>query len=223
MPYPYIDTPRTEADGNATFLTNGGLRSALRPNLSVLDSAENSFQIPSKDEDIIRSIEKRRNGDMSTPRAGASKSTRNGGMTDRRTSLGAKGEFTPLMRSATRNNYLRSAVRASGGGYKTPAHLRDGYRSNGNTPGLPPMDMTEIYEEGSMAPEDPTPLPQMVSSSPQSTPLPTASQRNGVLENGKNGLSLKEQENVGLFTSSSWRNALICARQLTSWTKKTLD
>ena len=71
MAFPYIDTPRTEADGNATFLTNGGLRSALRPNLSVLDSAENSFQIPSKDEDIIRSIEKRRNGDMSTPRAGA--------------------------------------------------------------------------------------------------------------------------------------------------------
>ena len=107
------------------------------------------------------------------------------------------------MRSVTRNNYLRnmSVVRGSGVP-KTPAYLKDGYRSNGNTPGLPPIDATNIYEDGgttSMAMDDITPLPQVASSSPNGTPLPSFSRKGGaggVLDTDQNMLSLKEQENV---------------------------
>lgn len=94
-----------------------------------------------------------------------------------------------------------SAVRASGVP-KTPAYLKDGYRSNGNTPGLPAMDATNIYEDGgttSMAMDDITPLPQVASSSPNGTPLPSFSRKGGaggVLDTDQNMLSLKEQENV---------------------------
>lgn len=212
MPLPYIDTPRTEIDGNATYLTNG-FRSARRGNLSALDSLENSFQTPSKDDDIIKALENQRrssNGvNMSTPRAGSSgigsKLSRSI-LNDRRnlpTAAPPKGEFTPMMKSATRNNFLRnlSAARTSGVP-KTPAYLKEGYQSNRNTPGLPPMDMTDIYEEGatgSMAVDDVTPLPQVASSSAQSTPLPILPRRDGaggIVDDGQNMLSLKEQENV---------------------------
>lgn len=208
MPLPYIDTPRTEV-GNATYLTNG-LRSAYRGNLSALDSVENSFQTPSKDEDIIKTLEARRrasNGANQTPRvSGSGARSSRIALNDRRTlpaNAPPKGEFTPMMRSVTRNNYLRnmSAVRASGVP-KTPAYLKEGYRSNGNTPGLPPTDATNIYEDGatsSMAMDDVTPLPQVASSSPQSTPLPFLSRKGGaggVLDTDQNMLSLKEQENV---------------------------
>jgi chromosome segregation ATPase len=208
MPLPYIDTPRTEIDGNATYLTNG-LRSAYRGNLSALDSVENSFQTPSKDEDIIKTLEARRrasNVANQTPRAPTTGARSSRISLNERRALPAnaplKGEFTPMMRSVARNNYLRniSAARASTG-LKTPAHLKDGYRSNGNTPGLPPIDITNIYEDGvnsSMAMDDVTPLPQVVSSSARSTPLPSMSRKGGleVLESDQNMLSLKEQENV---------------------------
>ncbi|KAH8693003.1 putative spindle-pole body protein [Talaromyces proteolyticus] len=209
MPLPYIDTPRTEVDGNATYLTNG-LRSAYRGNLSALDSVENSFQTPSKDEDIIKTLEgERRVSDkpnLNTPRASSSaaRTTRNV-LYDRQnlpTAAVPKGEFTPMMRSVTRNNYLRnlSAVKASAAP-KTPAYLRQGNRSNGNTPGLPQIDTTDLFDEGatsSLAVHDVTPLPQVASSSPQSTPLPYLSRSgNGLLsENDQNMLSLKEQENA---------------------------
>ncbi|KAL1967585.1 hypothetical protein VTN77DRAFT_3100 [Rasamsonia byssochlamydoides] len=204
MPLPYIDTPRTEIDGNATYLTNG-LRSAVRGNLSALDSVENSFQTPSKDEDIIKVMDNRQRRsssgfNLSTPRAGngaGSRSTRNA-LNDRRnlpTAAPPKGEFTPMMRSVTRNNFLRnmSAVRGSGAP-KTPAYLKEGYRSNGNTPGLPSMDMTDVYEEGATV-DEPTPLPQVASSSAQSTPLPSL-RRDGagaVVSDGQM-MTLKEQE-----------------------------
>jgi len=206
MALPYIDTPRTEADGNATYLTNG-LRSAARTNLSALDSVENSFEIPSKDEDIVQMMEngrKRQSGggfSLSTPRAGTGpKSTRNA-LNDRRnlpSQAPQKGEFTPLMRSATKNNFLRNltASRRSAAP-QTPAYLRQSYRSNGETPGLPSMDETETYEDGMT--EEPTPLPQVASSSAQSTPLPTLPGRDGgggVLNDGQKMMTLKEQEKV---------------------------
>lgn len=209
MPLPYIDTPRTEIDGNATYLTNG-LRSAYRGNLSVLDSVENSFQTPSKDEDIIKTLETRKrasNGGNQTPRvSGAGARNSRSTLNERRTlpaNAPPKGEFTPMMRSVTRNNYLRnmSAVRASTAP-KTPAYLKEGYRSNGNTPGLPPIDATNIYEDGatsSMALDDVTPLPQVASSSVRGTPLLSRKGGAGLLDNDQNMLSLKEQENVRTF------------------------
>lgn len=211
MPLPYIDTPRTEIDGNATYLTNG-LRSAARTNLSALDSVENSFQTPSKDEDIVKAIENRQRRsssgfNLSTPRASSgagSKSTRNA-LNDRRhlpTAAPPKGEFTPMMRSVTRNNLLRNMSAARSGAPKTPAYLKEGYRSNGNTPGLP--DMTDVYEEGatgSMAADEATPLPQVASSSAQSTPLPRL-RRDGsgaVVSDGQM-MTLKEQEKVSCMS-----------------------
>lgn len=203
MVVPYIDTPRTEAEG-ATYLTNG-LRSAGRPNLSALDSVENSFQTPSKDDDILKPLgEGRRRSSagfrLNTPRAGSGpKSTRSA--LDRRhlpTAGPSKGEFTPLMKSATRNNALRNMSMARGStDLRTPAYRRESSRSSGNTPGLPPMDMTDIDEEDSTA-DQATPIPQVASSSAQSTPLPTLQGRKGegVLSDGQNMLTLKEQEKV---------------------------
>ncbi|OJJ51404.1 hypothetical protein ASPZODRAFT_379453 [Penicilliopsis zonata CBS 506.65] len=207
MALPYIDTPRTEA-GNATYLTNG-YRSIGRTNLSALDSVENSFQTPSKDEDIIKILEdgrRRTSGGfkVTTPRAGSGPKSNRSALADRRhlpTIAPPKGEFTPLMKSATKNSFLKtlSAARGTTGTSKTPAHLRASYRSNVNTPGLPAMEMTDIYEEDG-SDDDPTPLPQVASSSAQSTPLPGLLGRNGrgMLDDA-NVLSLREQENVGFF------------------------
>jgi len=187
MAFPYIDTPRTEIDGNATYLTNG-FRSAGRHNLSALDSLENSFQTPSKDNDVIKGFDKR-----VTPRAAAaSKSTRSA-LRHLPAAGPGKGEFTPLMKSATKNNYLRNMSTARTDGPKTPGYQRETYRSNAHTPGLPAMDMSDIYEEDRTI-EEATPVPHVASSSAQSTPLPGLSGRDGgILGDGHNNLSLKEQ------------------------------
>lgn len=188
MAFPYIDTPRTEIDGNATYLTNG-FRSAGRMHLSALDSLENSFQTPSKDNDVIKGFDKR-----VTPRAGAASKSSRSALRQLPAAGPEKGEFTPLMKSATKNNYLRNMSAARGGdGPKTPGYQRETYRTNSNTPGLPAMNMSDIYEED-MTMEERTPIPHVASSSAQSTPQPGLSARNrGVLSDGHNNLSLKEQ------------------------------
>lgn len=203
MVVPYIDTPRTEVDGNATYLTNG-LRSAGRTNLSALDSVENSFQTPSKDEDFLGAGRRRASAGfkLTTPRAGSGPKSTRSAFNDRRqlpTAGPAKGEFTPLMQSVTRNNAMKNMSTARGDP-KTPAYLRASYRSNANTPGLPPMDMTGIDEEEDVTDNQATPLPQVASSSAQSTPLPTLPGRggDGVLSDGQNMMTLKEQEKVWL-------------------------
>jgi hypothetical protein len=191
MAFPYIDTPRTEYDGNATYLTTG-FRSAGRHNLSALDSLENSFQTPSKDNDVIKGFDKR-----VTPRAAAaSKSTRSALRHLPATAPG-KGEFTPLMKSATKNNLLRNMSTTRGtDGPKTPGYQREAYRSNAHTPGLPAIDMSDIYEEDRTM-EEATPVPHAASSSAQSTPLPRYAGRDGaVLGDGRNNLSLKDQAMV---------------------------
>ncbi|CAL5870278.1 uncharacterized protein PFLUO_LOCUS4513 [Penicillium psychrofluorescens] len=201
MAFPYIDTPRTEIDGNATYLTNG-FRSAGRTHLSALDSVENSFHTPSKDNDALKGFDhgrRRASGGtkLNTPRAAGSKSTRTA-LRHLPAAAPAKGEFTPLMKSATKNNYLKNVSIARGtDGPKTPAYMRDGYRSNGHTPGLPAMDMSDIYEEDATV-DDITPVPQAVSSSAQSTPLPALPGRDGtgLLGDGQNMMTLKEQERI---------------------------
>lgn len=212
MAYPYIDTPRTEVDGNATYLTNG-LRSAGRNNLSALDSVENSFQTPSKDDDVVKVLNnngrRRSSGGfkLSTPRAGTGPKSTKSALNDRRNlpaAAPANGEFTPMMQSATKNNYLKNMATARGAGApKTPAYLKASYRSNLNTPGLPPLDMTGIEEEDATE-DQPTPLPQAASSSAQSTPLPLLPGRDGggVLNDGQNMMTLKEQEKVSYRLSA---------------------
>jgi hypothetical protein len=190
MAFPYIDTPRTEIDGNATYLTNG-LRSAGRLHLSALDSLENSFQTPSKDNDVLKGFDKR-----VTPRAGAAAKSTRGALRHLPAAAPEKGEFTPLMKSATKNNYMRNMSAARGDGPKTPGYQRETYRSNAQTPRLPAMDMSDIYEEDRTM-EEATPIPHAASSSANSTPLPRASGRDGgLLGDGHNNLSLKDQAEV---------------------------
>ncbi|EEH17055.1 hypothetical protein PABG_07142 [Paracoccidioides brasiliensis Pb03] len=205
MPFPYIDTPRTEVDANATYLTNG-LRSAARHNLSALDSVENSFQSPSKDHDLIKDSKtgrsrKRLELSLKTPRAGSKPNSTRNVLIDRRnlpTAPPPKGEFTPMLNSITKKNLRRnrnSTLRRSGP--ETPAALRDGNGSSGNTPGLPNIDVTGYGDESTNIDDDPTPVPQMASSSVQSTPLPALPGRNGnVVGDGHNMMTLREQENV---------------------------
>ncbi|KAL2372571.1 spindle-pole body protein, variant [Blastomyces gilchristii SLH14081] len=205
MALPYIDTPRTEIDGNATYLTNG-FRSVARNNLSALGSVENSFQSPSKDHDLIKGFEtgrsrKRSEFSLKTPRAGSRLNPTRNALHDRRnlpTIPPPKGEFTPMLNSVSRNNFIRhnnSTRRRSGP--ETPAALRNGYHSNRNTPGLPNMDMTGYGDDSTNLDGDPTPVPRIASSSAQSTPLPTLPGRNGnVVGDGHNMMTLKEQENV---------------------------
>ncbi|EZF34426.1 hypothetical protein H109_05936 [Trichophyton interdigitale MR816] len=189
MAFPYIDTPRTEVDGNATFISQGQ-RSATRHNLSALDSVENSFVSPTKDHDILRETSDSRNRQrrvsLRTPRASQIlKSAR----LDKRTlpnSALPKGEFTPLMNSVTKNNFLRTGGDRARG---VPA-----------TPALSKIDESNIYEGASMnsSAYDATPVPQGAPSSGQSTPLPTLPQRDGaggVICDGQN-MTLREQENI---------------------------
>ncbi|PYI07509.1 spindle-pole body protein [Aspergillus sclerotiicarbonarius CBS 121057] len=198
MAYPYIDTPRTEIDGNATYLT--GYRSVGRPNLTALDSVENSFATPSKDDDVLKGFgegRRRTSGSfkINTPRAGSGPKSTRSALNSRHqlpTAALAKGEFTPLMRSATKNNFLKNMTTTRGP--KTPGHIGRSYLSNGNTPGLPAMEMTDIDEEDATD-DQPTPVPQVASSSVQSTPLPGLSRNGGVLNQGNN-MTLKEQEKM---------------------------
>lgn len=204
MALPYIDTPRTEIDGNATYLTNG-LRSVGRTHLSALDSVENSFHTPSKDNDVIKGFGDGRKRDsrgdkLGTPRAGTTSRPARSALRQLPTAGPAKGEFTPLMRSATKNNYLKNASTTKGtDGPRTPAYLRDNGRGAAHTPGLPTIDNSDIYEEdGTM--DQATPIPQVASSSAQSTPLPGLLGRDGagVLGDGQN-MTLKEQERVRIL------------------------
>lgn len=183
----YVETPRTEA-GNATFMTNGH-------NLEDF-SVENSFIAPAKNDDLLSHMRNGRGINLKTPR------TRNP-LADRRNlpNVPKPGEFTPLLKSVAKKNLARG--NAARGIPQTPAFLKDGY-NGGETPALPGTDSSRIYpdETGSLGggdDDDGTPVPQVASSSAQSTPL-ALPQRDagGVLTTEGNAMTLREQENVRL-------------------------
>jgi hypothetical protein len=206
----YINTPQTLA-GNETYLTNG---------LGGLDgvSPEKSFASPSRSHDLIGQIQKARRGNginIKTPRVGERDPLRllpNG--------PAVKSEFTPLMKSVTKNNLRRSSRKF--GVPSTPAYLRDGGSVNGATPGLPKLgDNSQIYAEHTSSSTGDaanyTPLPQNVSSSAQSTPLAQLPARDGgaVMGDG-NVMTLREQENASrssIPTSVLWTNRSLDYRQ----------
>ncbi|RFU32522.1 hypothetical protein B7463_g3805, partial [Scytalidium lignicola] len=175
-----LDTPRTNL-GDATYLTN---------QLDFDISQEQSFQSPSKDNNnLVQQLKSGRQGgiNLRTPRSRV--------LNDRRNlpaALGG-GEFTPLLKSATRNNALRNG-KAAVGVVQTPGGLE-------NVPEeLSPVPMgSSIYADsrnGSYMAG--TPMPQIDSSSAASTPttlLPRRKEGPGVLQDG-NQLSLREQENI---------------------------
>ena len=186
----FIDTPRTDA-GNATYLDLGHNIQAL--------SAENSFLSPvKKQSDLLTELRNHRGAALKTPR------TRNP-FADRRNlpPAPAQNEFTPLLKSVTKRNASR--VGKENAVPQTPAFLKAGYQAK-DSPALQPPESSVLYgdETGSDvgAADEATPLPQMASSSAQSTPMPVLPKRNGngVLQDQGNIMTLREQENV------SWKS-----------------
>ncbi|KAL8823547.1 MAG: hypothetical protein Q9191_005759, partial [Dirinaria sp. TL-2023a] len=183
----YVETPRTDA-GNATFMTNGH-------NLEDF-SVENSFVAPAKNDDLVHQIRNGRGLNLRTPR------TRNPLADRRNLPNGPKpGEFTPLLKSVAKNNFNRNNKLRGGAGPETPAFLKNGYKGS-DTPALPGTDSSSrVYgeETASLAEGDheETPVPQVASSSAQSTPL-ALPQRDagGVLTTEGNAMTLREQENI---------------------------
>ena len=183
----FIDTPHTDA-GNATYMTNGN-------NIENI-SLENSFLSPLKrQDDLVLQLRNNRGISLKTPRHRAP-------LADRCNVLPAptQAEFTPLLKSVTKKNQL---LRGKDNGMpQTPAFLKPGYRSK-DSPALQAGESSMVYEDNTSSSvgtqEDGTPVPQMVSSSAQSTPLAVLPKRDseGVLADQGNLLTLREQENVG--------------------------
>jgi chromosome segregation ATPase len=180
-----LDTPRTNI-GDATYLTN-------QPDFDI--SQEQSFQSPGKDNDnLIQQLQNGRRGaiNFKTPRSRVP-------FGDRRNlpALNA-GEFTPLLKSATRNSARKSGK--ENGIPQTPGYLKAGTLRDipEDTP-LPHMS-SSIYSDGNRNGSyvDGTPVPHIESSSAASTPmalLPRRTDGTNVLQDG-NQMSLREQENV---------------------------
>ena len=193
----YIETPRTDA-GNATYMTNS----------HDLDnfSAEPSLLSPLKrKDDIVSQMRSGRGIDLKTPRARVP-------LADRR-NLPGRTEFTPLLQSVARKRLERNGKLS--GAPETPAFLKASYLG-GDSPALP-RDVSGVYgsDIGSsmLGDGDGTPMPQVASSSAQSTPLAVLPKRDatGVMTDQGNMMTLREQENVSLTTASIYYYTLIRA------------
>lgn len=177
-----MDTPRTNV-GDATYLG--------RPPPDFDMTQEPSFQSPTKDNNLLQQMRNGRAVSLRTPRGSRAP------LGDKRNLPAGIGgsEFTPMLKSATRNS----------------ARRRGKENTNGltTTPGLgkidEDMDMTNVPVESSlfgpsrhMSYVDATPLPEVDASSTTSTPMALPTRRGGnkgPLQDG-NQLSLREQENV---------------------------
>ena len=181
----YIETPRTDA-GNATYMTNGH----DFENFSV----EPSLLSPLKrKDDLVSQLRNGRGISLKTPRARVP-------LADRR-NLPGRTEFTPLLQSIAKKKLERNGK--LGGAPETPAFLKASYQG-GDSPALPGGDASGVYgsDLGSSVlgdgDGDGTPMPQVASSSAQSTPLAVLPKRDaaGALTDQGNMMTLKEQENV---------------------------
>lgn len=178
-----LDTPRTNI-GDATYLNH-------QPDFADI-SQEASFQSPGKDGNFLQQMRNGRSNGISlrTPR-------QRGPLADRRNLPPSVGgaEFTPLLKSATRNSVRRHGKENTGAVPNTPAGL-DKIDEDDMTP-LPRMD-TSIYTGSRNQSYLDNTLPQVESSSVASTPIALPPRRTGdkgPLNDG-NQLSLREQENV---------------------------
>ena len=181
----YIETPQTDA-GNSIYLPNGhGLEDI---------SVENTFISPTKNKgDVISLLRNGRGISLKTPRSRVP-------FVDRRNNLPnahVHGEFSPLLRSVAKNSH-RSGKLA--GIPETPAFIKNGYREDDSSalPGMTPGAYSEDTRSSAGGIDDKTPVPQIASSSVQSTPFITLPKRNGegVLTDQGNMMALREQENV---------------------------
>lgn len=183
-----LDTPRTNIEDPTYLLSR-------QPDFDL--SQEQSFDSPSNDNNNL--VNQLQNGgrrgalNLKTPRSRAV-------LHDRRNlpaGLGG-GEFTPLLKSATRNSAMRN-----GNGKEnvpaTPAFLKPGGLDR-ISEDLSPLPVGSSVYGGSRNGSYfvGTPMPQVESSSAASTPtalLPRRTEGPGALQDG-NQLSLREQENV---------------------------
>lgn len=189
MPAPYIGTPQTN---DASILTVGLDRIGEM-------SPEKSFFAPAQKQDLITQMKNARGQsgvNLKTPRAGTRDPLRllpNGNQ--------GKSEFTPMMKSVTKNNIARRLSSRKSVGMETPAALKRNY-ANGTTPVLPRgEDGSHLQSENTSSSagnaNDYTPMPHNISSSAQSTPLAQLPNRdNGKVVNDGNVMTLREQENV---------------------------
>ncbi|KAK1774300.1 hypothetical protein QBC45DRAFT_397165 [Copromyces sp. CBS 386.78] len=174
-----LGTPRT-AVGDATFLDR-------QPDFDL--SQELSFHSPSKDANIAQQLRNGNRPNLSTPRGTRAPRAP---FTNRR-NVQANGninvggpEFTPLLKSATRNSARRLPGKENG--RTTPNFLE---RIDEDITPLPKLN-TSVYSSHTPLPNDAT-----VSSTEVTTPI-TIRRRDGAkgpLDAG-NQLSLREQENV---------------------------
>ena len=176
-----MDTPRSNA-GDATFLGR------QPPDFDM--TLEPSFHAPAKDNDLLQQMRTGRAVNLRTPRGSRAP------FGDRRNIPAGLGgsEFTPMLKSATRNS-TRKRGKENTNGLATPALAKVDED----------MDMTNVPVESSlfgpsrnMSYVDATPLPAADASSNASTPLVLPTRRGGnkgLLQDG-NQLSLREQENV---------------------------
>lgn len=177
-----LDTPRTNV-GDATYLSR-------QPDFADI-SQEVSFQSPPKEGNLLQQLRNgRSNGiNLRTPR-------QRGPLADRRNLPPSVGgaEFTPLLKSATRNSVRRFGKENGTAVPNTPA--LDKISDNDLTP-VPRMDTSMYTGSRNQSYMDNT-MPQ-VDSSAASTPMALPPRRGGgdkgPLQDG-NQLSLREQENV---------------------------
>ena len=181
-----LDTPRTNI-GDATYLSQ-------RPDFADV-SQEASFQSPGKDGNLLQQLQNGRRGggiNLRTPR-------RSGPLADRINlppSIGG-AEFTPLLKSATRNSVRRRGKENGSAVSGTPGLGR----LNEDEVTLLPPGETSIYTGSRNQSYLDNTLPQVEASSAASTPLALPPRRGGgavdkgPLQDG-NQLSLREQENV---------------------------
>ena len=176
-----IETPQTEA-GNATYLSNGIPDFSMEP--SFVEDVGHRFRGNSSRSGLV------------TP--GARRP-----LMDRRNAPGrTEGvEFTPLLKSVARTTLARHTS-GQNAVPPTPAVLKAGYQSTGNSPALP-LDATALNggdTESSFDQEDvgATTVPPASSSSIPPTPLATLpeSDRGAVIADGRKMMTLREQENV---------------------------
>ncbi|KAI1751077.1 microtubule associated-domain-containing protein [Xylaria castorea] len=176
-----MDTPRSNL-GDATYLG--------RPPPDFDMTLEASFQSPSKDNNLVQQLRNGRALNLRTPRGNRAP------LGDRRNLPAGIGgsEFTPMLKSATRNSARRRG-KENTNGLTTPALGKIDED----------MDMTNVPVESSLFGPSrnlsymtASPLPEVEESSAASTPLVQPTRRGGdkgPLQDG-NQLSLREQENV---------------------------
>ncbi|KAF4335000.1 myosin heavy chain [Fusarium beomiforme] len=176
-----LDTPRTNI-GDATYLG--------QPDFADI-TQEASFQSPPKEGNLLQQLRNgRSNGiNLRTPR-------QRGPLADRRNLPPSVGgaEFTPLLKSATRNSVRRFGKENGTAVPNTPA--LDKIDESDLTP--VPRGDTSIYPGSRNQSYMENTIPEVDTSSAASTPLVVARRRGGdkgPLQDG-NQLSLREQENV---------------------------